>query len=461
MYFNNTQTSWVRLNGVLWADMQPTAPTGGVANINWNAPSFLAVQDQIALMSSRGITPIVIIRKTPGWAQAQPGYSCGPILSSRLGDFGNFLRGLTARLKEAPYNVKYYAIWNEPDVDYRFRTSDPNGVLGCWGNWDEAYYGGQRYATMLKVAHDQIKLVDPQAKVIIGGLLLPCAPANITPGNVYCGMSKFFEGVLKEMRDSYGTFAFDGVAFNAYDYYDDVDEASGLYWNRDWNTFGTTSGVVAVAKAQYLKSLMAQYGATGKGVFNTESALVCQYETNSQWCQAKNPAKPYSASLREDYEIAKAFYVPKVFSQMLAEGVDATIWYNLKNNSPDTPPSWFLSWTTGLVRYDGTPQFAYTAYKYASQQLGKASFVKRITSFPNAFIYEFARPGRRVWVGWSEVSGGTPITFTTVPSAITNGFYTLPPPSTSFTLNTQPVYVEWAVPAAMQTEVLGPPAPDR
>lgn len=436
--------------------MQPNAPTNGASNVNWNEPSFLALQNQLAIMSGKGITPIVIIRKTPAWAQAQPGYSCGPILSSKLVEFGNFLRALVVRLKESPYNVKYYAIWNEPDVDYRFRTSDPNGVLGCWGNWDEAYYGGERYATMLKTAYDQIKLVDPQAKVLMGGLLLPCSTSPA--GNNYCAMSKFFEGVLRGMRDSYGGFFFDGVGFNAYDYYDDVNEPNPMYWNRDWSTYGPTTGTVAVAKAQFLKTVMAQYGVTGKRIYNMESALVCQYETNSQWCKAKNTALPYNSSLREDYEITKAFYVPKVFAQMLAEGVEATIWYNLRNNSSDTPPGWFTSWTTGLVKNDGTPQFAYTAYKYATQQLGKATFVRRVTTYPNTFVYEFTRPGRKVWVAWSEQNAGTAITFPTVPLTITNGFYALPAPTLNFTLNTQPVYVEWAATAASD-DLYGPPAP--
>jgi len=458
---DDTKITWVRFNGALWADLQPIAPaSSSVLNINWDATSFQLLEQQLEFVNSKGITPIVIIRRTPAWAQAVSGYPCGPIRSDKLTAFGDFLRALITRLKAPPYNVHYWAIWNEPDIDRRFRPDDPNGVLGCWGNWDDPYYGGQTYADMLKVANDQIKIADPTAKVLIGGLLLPCNPQ--TSPNTYCAMTKFFEGILKRMKEQYGDFYFDGVGFNAYDYYDDVDEPNPLYWNRDWNTFGGVSGTVALAKAQFLKSKMAEYGATGKGLFNMESALVCQYQTdvNSKWCKAKNSAFPYNASLREDYEIAKAFYAPKVIAQMMSAGVDATIWYNLRNNSPDTPPvAWFNAWTTGLVNYNGDKQFALDGYVYAAEQLGRATFVRQVTTYLNAFVYEFTRSGRRVWVAWSEKTGGQSITFPTVPLTITNGFYALPPPTSSFTLSTQPVYVEWAIPVAADGDVYGPPSP--
>ena len=70
------------------------------------------------------------------------------------------------RYSQPPYNVKYWQIWNEPDVDYRFVP--PTSNYGCLADPTDPYYGGGYYAEMLKAIYGPIKQADPQSQVVIG-----------------------------------------------------------------------------------------------------------------------------------------------------------------------------------------------------------------------------------------------------------------------------------------------------
>ena len=68
--------------------------------------------------------------------------------------WGQFVRKLAARQRGV---VDHWAVWNEPDLfDPAIRYT-----------WDGSY---EEYFQLLKVAYLNIKEVNPQAKVILGGL---------------------------------------------------------------------------------------------------------------------------------------------------------------------------------------------------------------------------------------------------------------------------------------------------
>ena len=156
------------------------------------------------------------------------------------------------RYSKPPYNVKYWELGNEPDVDPA--NMPPNAVYGCWGNINDPYYGGGYYAELLKAIYPRIKVADPDAQVLIGGLLLDCDPTNPPidantglPRN--CTPSRFLEGIL---LNGGGEF-FDSVSFHAYDYYgSNLGEYSNANWHSSWNT----TGPVLTAKVNYLRKLL-------------------------------------------------------------------------------------------------------------------------------------------------------------------------------------------------------------
>ena len=180
--------AWVRINAFNWDEIEPikTDPP----TYTWNAD----VEFHLKAASSNGLKIIATIRFAPKWAQKYPSHACGPIEEEALQNYGQFLKALVKKYSQAPYNIKYWELGNEPDVDYR--AVGDRSPFGCWGKEEDEFYGGEYYAEMLKVAYPAIKSADPLAQVLIGGLLLDCDPTD-PPDGKSCHAAEFFEGVLR------------------------------------------------------------------------------------------------------------------------------------------------------------------------------------------------------------------------------------------------------------------------
>ena len=263
-----TNMSCVRKNAVVWSSIESTQGT-----YNWS--SMADLETQLKNASSRGFQVVLIVRSTPQWARkiAGTGPTCGPIAQNKLAAFGNFMNALVKRYSVAPYNVKYWEMWNEEDGP----ILAGDNIWGCWGDVNDTYYGGGYYAEMLKAAYPRMKAADPQAQVVLGGLLLDCDPR---PG-AGCAIvghdpkqSLFLEGVLSNG----GGNSFDGISYHAYDYY---QGQAGYYYNPNWTSAWNTTGPVGIAKAQYINELLGQHGVSGKFLMNTEAALLCSYCSNN------------------------------------------------------------------------------------------------------------------------------------------------------------------------------------
>jgi hypothetical protein len=396
-------TTWVRRNAVLWSSVEPSDGT-----FNWSALAGLDSELQNA--SNNGIQVILIVRSTPQWARkiAGTGPSCGPISQAKLPAFGIFMRALVARYSVAPYNVKYWEMGNEPDIDSSLVAGD--SVYGCWGDQTDAYYGGGYYAKMLKAAYPQIKAADPHAQVLVGGLLLDCDPrgtpsvcASLTPPHTD-KPAKFLEGILLGGGGPY----FDGVSFHAYDVY---WGALGQYGVPNWNTAWNTTGPTVIAKAGFINSVLTAYGYSDKFLMNTETALLCD-----------------SCSNDATFETTKAYYVAQVYAAALAQGLRANIWYNVLggwNNS-------------GLINHP-----AYTAYQFARSELRDAVFVREITEYAGVKGYEYNRGDLRIWVLWSLDGDTHSITLSGAPLAAWDALGNVVSPAASMDVTWNPLYLEW------------------
>ncbi|MCL5951113.1 MAG: glycoside hydrolase family 5 protein [Chloroflexi bacterium] len=389
----------------------------------------LASQEQQWInAANNGLTPIINIRSTPAWAQVYQGYSCGPMTTATFGNFATFMHDLVARYSQPPYNIKYWEIWNEPDVDHSLVP--PDSPFGCWGNSsDRLYYGGSYYAQMLKVVYPQIKAADPLAQVLVGGLLLDCDPrgpctsvshasSQATESNKDPHVADairndplppmFFEGIL---QGGGGPF-FDGVSFHAYDYY---QGALGQYYNPNWNSAWNTTGPVVGAKAVFIKSILAKYGVTGKFLMNTEMGLI-----------------DYGAA-DSNFEATKAYYVAQGYSAAIAQGLRANSWYSL------------YGWTnSGLLDSGGSPLPAYNAFKFAASELENAQSGRTITPASGVTGYEVTLPDRRIWVIWSLDGAPHAVNLPGVPLAIYHVDGTPVGPSPVLTVTLEPIYIEWS-----------------
>lgn len=399
-------TYWVRRNALLWSSIEPEK-----GQRNWEAVAGLESELQNA--ASQGLQVILIVRSTPAWAQQIPGVLCGPVRQDQLEAFAGFLHDVVARYSQPPYNVKYWELGNEPDIDPALVT--PENIFGCWGDLDDPYYGGGDYAEMLQAVYPQIKAADPQAQVVVGGLLMDCDPVNppLTAAGapMYCDPSLFLEGILKNGGGAY----FDVVSYHAYDFY---GGSLGVYGVSNWRSSSATTGPVLIAKARYLKSLLAAYGVPEKRLMNTENAILCAGKEET--CQA------------EDFVLTKAYYLAQANISALAEGLQANVWYSITG--------WRYS---ELVTRDLQPLPVYNALQFNARQLDGTAYVGDINQFAGVKGYALDQAGKRIWFLWSLDGDAHPIQLDALPAGIYDVFGAALPLEQQLNITPAPVYIEW------------------
>jgi hypothetical protein len=342
---------WVRTSAFRWDKIEPvrTEPP----TYHWDE----VAEQQLRNAADNGLEVIGIIHFTPDWAQKVPGSYCGPIKDEHLDEFAQFLQELVARYSVAPYNVRYWELGNEPDVDPSQVSS--NQGYGCWGDESDPYYGGRYYATMLKKAYPAIKAMDPSARVLIGGLLLdrPFGGLDTSP--------YFLEGILLGGGGPY----FDVMSFHAYTFY---DGSLGRMGHAEW----LNSPTVMPAKVAFLRNVLTQYGYGDKALMNTEAALLCVDPT-------------------VDCLETQAVYIPRVYAEALALGLDAQVYFAMINEP----------WRhTGLLLPDLTPKPAYYAYQTAAGFLSAVYYEGPASGYPPGIEgYTFHQYGQIAYVDviWS------------------------------------------------------------
>jgi hypothetical protein len=269
------------------------------------------------------------------------------------------------RYSKAPYNVHYWELGNEPDIDPGLVP--PDSGFGCWGDQSDYYYGGGYYADMLKVVYPAIKSIDPQAKVLIGGLLLDCDPGD--PDCKDPKTARFLEGILLNGGGGY----FDIVSFHGYPYF-----SNHLIVDENFDSWDQLGGVV-LGKAKFLRDVMDRYN-VDKPLLHTEGSLLCP-EWNLQDC---NPPD-------EIYEDIKADYIVWLFTRAMANDFEGSIWFPLDG----------VGWrNAGLIGNVNDPNPAYYALKFMTEELRDAEYIGQGVD-GSLRVYAFQVTGKTVWVVWS------------------------------------------------------------
>lgn len=391
---------WVRLSAFEWDRIEPQRTTP--ASYDWGAVDEASLQNAHA----HGLRVLAVVLYAPEWAQKYEGSACGPIDPQQLDRYAAFLSALVHRYKDPPYQVKYWELGNEPDM----KVVEQRRGYGCWGEEGEATYGGEAYGEMLKVAYPAIKAADPQAQVLIGGLLLECDPTHPPAGRT-CASARFLEGIL----DAGAGAAFDVVSFHGYAHWDGtrvVDSDNPLWQAR---------GGVVLGKADYLQEVMARYRAD-KPLMHTEASLIYPRNEGEGW------APPGAAFFQ-----AQAEYVVQLYVRNWAHAFQSTIWYQLEG------PGWRYG---GLLDAEQAPKPAYEAYQFLTHELGSAWYEGRVTRYANLEGYAFATPEKRIWVLWPPQGSTWNIE---LPAGVTRAYDALgseiTPPGTNLTLS-GPVYIE-------------------
>ena len=363
---------FVRYNAIKWYEVETAE---GV--LHWDE-----INDEIAelkLLTGRGIDPIVILFGTPAWAQ-QDAKQCGPIQPSKMWRFASFAGEVVRRLKAAGVPVRFVEIWNEPDA--YTQAVEPFMPYGCWGKPEDpsGYYGGGMFGELLALTYPAIKAVDPNVRVVSGGLMWSCDQVT-EGGQINCpGPTKFLEGILHRNGHGDGGRYFDLIGFHGYPaWYGTLDHLEPdlyFYGHEDY----LPEGGMFTAKITRLKAVLAA-AKVHKPVLMNEGGIVCRSEPN---CGALPGYLPWQARM-----------VPRLLTRLWARGAAAASWYTLNASN------WF---EVGLFTDVDTLRPAYTAYTFWARKLENATFVGPIASgqFEG---YRFCDGRRDLRVYWTNREG--------------------------------------------------------
>jgi hypothetical protein len=271
------------------------------------------------------------------------------------------------RYSQPPYNVRYFEIGNEPDVGVGVVRADAQ--FGCWGDPADPNFGGGYYAEMLKVVYPAVKAANPQAQVMIGGLLMDCDPENPPEGKT-CQEVRFLEGVLENGGGEY----FDALSYHGYPFY-----VGGGLWDTQIENWSVRGGVV-YGKLAFLEAVMANYGLE-KPIFLTETSLLCA-EWNEREC---NPPG-------EEFYTLQAEYLPRLYLGNWASGIAGTIWY------PFDGRGWRYG---GMAGPEEAPKPTLEAFQYLTSILGEAGFRGAEQNDEGFVVLAFQGEAGEIWSVWT------------------------------------------------------------
>ena len=228
-------TRWIR-SSIYWRNHEPTK---GSINLS-------SLDGHFTEIARLGLIPIVYIAGNPDWANPNktldPNGS-GPIRSDAYAEFGVFMRTLAARYNGTTVvngvtlpKVDYWSLYNEVDnkwcVEYGYYD-------GCWGG-----HGGE-YAQMLKTAYENIHAVNPDGKLVFGGIAAEKDPQvngqQIFDFNI--NGNDFVDSVLGYMYNNWRFAYFDIFDLHLY-------PAFHYLWDPVWAGVGRQGNVLPPAHGQ-------------------------------------------------------------------------------------------------------------------------------------------------------------------------------------------------------------------
>jgi hypothetical protein len=312
-----------------------------------------ALEKELVFAAEAGLTPMVIVDNHPTWATEYVypdgttiSPTCGPLKEAHFDAYAAFLSALVNRYKDPPYNVKYWELGNEVDVDPTLLSSELQELFGCWGDLDDPYYGGRHYGAMLNVVTPAIKAADPQATVMIGGLLLD-SPDSAASDPGMGTPERFLEGILEAGAAS----NFDVVPFHAYPFF----QGSGVDPDLENNKWAEQGGMIR-GKAQFLRNVMQRYGVEKPLFLNEASLLLYQSDPTAPL--------PEEDELPDGFLQAQADHVVRLMDRAREMNIDVVCWYTMHG------PGWRSG---GLLSGTQEPRPVYNAYQayieaYRAQQ---------------------------------------------------------------------------------------------
>ncbi len=297
---------WAR-EDIQWWRIQPTHDSW-----DWSF-SDQALRELIA----RKIKIVGVIGHPPGWATPYGGDPASGV-SFYAPDPEHFAAFATAVAQRYGRHVHHWEIWNEPDNPLFWKpTPDPRG-----------------YAALLVRTSLAIRSIDPNAKILIGGL------------------NPFDMHFLREIAAAGAWNSFDIIAIHPY-----VVPSSPENGN-------------ITAAADGIRALAAQFGP--KPIWATEVG----------W-----PSGPGDHNLDNSIdEQDQANYLVRSILLLWRAGVERIFWYTLKDDPGN--PYGLVAHGSGYTDYS-RPKPAFYAFRTLNQQLGGAEFVGMRDLFERTTVLDF------------------------------------------------------------------------
>jgi hypothetical protein len=157
--FNNAATTGATIirSTAYWSRIAPTRPADATNPFSTDY-HFEDIDELVRNAAQRGMTVLLTIWGTPGWANGNQGENHAP---TKMADLQNFARALAARYSGRypgyPF-VGYYSIWNEPNLAEFLAPAYKSGKP----------YSPLVYAKMARAAYAGIKAGNKRALVAVG-----------------------------------------------------------------------------------------------------------------------------------------------------------------------------------------------------------------------------------------------------------------------------------------------------
>jgi hypothetical protein len=277
------------------------------------------LETRLADLAGRNIQVILTFTGNPWWAAT---YAGGPIDKVDIGELTQFMEAAAARYGKAPFNVKHWEFYNEPD------NGDP-----FYGEQGYGFFGTQpkAYVDTLKAVYGPMKAADPEVQIVFGGIAYDNWIDNEPPGPF---IPDFLDRVLEEGGGAY----FDIMNFHYYPAFRYV-----------WEPYGT--GILG--KVSYLRRTLEAHGVY-KPFLCTEAGF-------------------WSDSAHGGGDEEQSRYVVQVLTRSMVADLKVLIWFLFVDEIHLGGRKY------GLLHPDLRPKPAYIAYQTFSGRMGTTSFLRALT----------------------------------------------------------------------------------
>ena len=283
--------AWVRMD-FLWSDIEPSP-----GNFEFGKYDCL-----VDMLYKNNINILGLLHYSTDWASSCGKWNCPPT-DNKI--FVNYASRVVERYKD---KVKYWEIWNEPDSSV------------YWLNQD----GLKSYCLLLREVYIALKQIDPECKILNGGL-----------ANGVASVNKLYDN-------------------NAKDYFDIMNIH---FFETPFNK-GAIKGALSYLRTT--RKIMNRNGDTDKKIWLTEigcPGVRAGIKTNNWW-MGENPT-----------EAQQAQWLKAVYTELLKDKTaDKIFWAFFRdcNKHWDNGVDYF-----GIIRWDFSKKPAFSVYKKISEEYSK------------------------------------------------------------------------------------------